>query len=440
MKNVNLPQVSLEAITYQGRSLLFFDLVTIFDNLRLQPNLTQQIVDQSGLAEVVRKRTNMSINFVLRPADFDDGGFYAQPPMLDAANPFYKLLSTITDDTDRQRAVERHQRAVRLAKDSVGWVDLRTGKVHGVLSQLTSTVYLSRSLLNDPTFTREELAGMGLHETGHIFSFFETLLYTSASNMVITTAVEALAGEEEAPVRIKLVSQALGAFGPVDAESAKIIAEETNETSQRLLFLKTFEEGETLRLKQLSDRRDVYNVRSIEFMADQFAIRHGAVVPLANAQHKINLRHRRDYGVGQTTFLAFQATRYALLGAVAYVAPPLGLVIGVVASLLAAGEVRNEDINPDPIERLTRMKADLVQLLKNTSLSPTLRKQLLTDVDTLDVLRSTMKDHGGLFRFLWRNVAPSGRKRAQLRELQKGLEDLTNNDLFTQAARFRAMQ
>lgn len=100
----------------------------------------------------------------------------------------------------------------------------------------------------------------------------------------------------------------------------------------------------------------------------------------------------------------------------------------------------NDDINPDPIERLARMKGDLVQLLKNTSLSPKLRQQLLKDVEALDALRANVKDHSGLFRFLWRNISPVGRRRSKLREMQKGLEDLINNDLFTHAARLREQQ
>lgn len=441
MKHVSLPRVSLEAITYQGRSMLYFDLVAIMDNLRQQPELDQRAIDASGLADVVKRRTKMKVAFVLcAGAAKDTGSFYAEPPLLDAGNPYYKLLSAITDEDSRQSALERFQRAVRLATESVGWVDLKKGTVDGVLAQLQSTVYLSLELIRNRQFSAEELAAQILHELGHIYSFFETLVYSSATNMVVTTAIEVLAGTESKPERIKLVSRALGSFGPINAEAATLISEESEDTNQRLLFLKTFEEGERQRLKQLVDRDDVYNMRSIEFMADQFAIRHGAVVSLANAQHKMSLRNRTGYGTSQSTFLAFQASRYALLGVVGFVSPPIGLVIGLVASVLVAAEVRNEDINPDPIERLARMKGDLVQLLKNTTLSPTLRKQLLQDIEVLDVLRSQVKDNGGLFRYVWRNILPTGRRRAQLRELQKGLEDLINNDLFTQAARLRAEQ
>lgn len=440
MKRAVLPRVSLEAISYQGRSLLYFDLVAILDNIRFVEGLNQRLLESSGLAAMIKRRTGMSVNLVLTTGANDDGGFYAEPPVLDADNPYYKLLSKLSSDETRKDRLDHFQRAVRLAQNTTGWVNLKAGRVEGVFGQLTTTLYISTKVLQDRSFTSEELAAKSLHELGHIFSFFETLLHTSATNMVVTTAVEALAETDKEPERIKLISTALGAFGMVDQEAVKLISDSTSDTTQRLLFLKTFEEGERIRLQQMSNRNDVYNLRSIEFMADQFAVRHGAAVALANAQHKMNMRSRTDYGASTTAFLAFQATRYALLGALAYVVPPAGLIVGLVASLLQAAEVVNDDINPDPIERLARMKGDLVQLLKNTSLSPKLRQQLLKDVEALDALRANVKDHSGLFRFLWRNISPVGRRRSKLREMQKGLEDLINNDLFTYAARLREQQ
>jgi len=439
MKNVPLPRVSLEAISYQGKSLLYFDLVALVDNLRLQPDLSQRSLDGSGLSAIIKKRTKMNVIVRLQSDGQDDGYFYAEPPLLDAGNPFYELISKISSADERSHAIDRYQRAVRLAKESTGWVDLKLGQVGGLLATLPCYLYLSRDLIYDRNYSSEELAAMILHELGHIYSFFETLWYTSVSNMVISTAVDAMKTEADTTVRIKLVSQALGAFGTVDPEAASLIGGAADETSQRVLFLKTFEEGERQRVKQLVDRDDTYNVRSIEFMADQFAVRHGATLALANAQHKMAMRTRSGYGINHSSFLAAQAVRYALLAGVSYVVPPLGLVIGVVASLLQAAQVANDDVNPDPIERLTRLKGDLVQLLKNTRLSPQMRKQILQDIEALDALRTTMKENGGLFRFIWRNVAPAGRRRSTLREMQKGLEDLINNDLFTQAARIRSL-
>ena len=444
MKKLSLPKISMEAISYQGRSLLFFDLVSIIEVIRTHPlreitsdgyphaNLPQDLVDRSGMADVIFRRTGIRVMLFVND-DFSDYSCYAEPPIVDVTNPYYKLIDGAMSSKGDLAA--RHQRAIRLAEDTVGWVDLKASRVGGLFSSMINRVFLSQILFADRDFTSEEVAGVLLHELGHIFSFFETMAYNTASNMVITTAVEALRGEENQKTRIRLISQSLSLFGKPDTELLDTLYETKDETVIHSMMLKSMEDVEQVRTKTLAadPSHSPYNTRSIEYMADQFAIRHGAGLAIASAKHKLAKIHTVDYGRSKAGFYAIQAARISLLVVTAYFSLPVAVLLGTVVTLIGTSAAAGNDHYGDPSEHLGRIKSDMVQLLKNPRMDAKLRKQILKDVEALDALRAEVKEHGGIFRYLYRNLIPMGRRRAKAREFQKGLEDLINNDLYIQA-------
>jgi hypothetical protein len=440
MNKPSLPQISMEAISYQGRSLLLFDLVAVIDGLRTEPQITQKALTDSGLEDVVFSRTGMRVRFELSEDGFVTD-IFAEPPLVDAANPYYKLLANLGFADSRLDLLDRHQRSVRLAEDSLGWVDLKLGRVNGVYSKLICRVCIPDELLKDRDYTSEEIAGVLLHELGHLFSYFETMAYSVASNVVISTATDALMGMSEKSEKVRLISQVNSLFGNHDKETVEAIAESREASVVRALLLRTFEEGEQRRTKHLSSEGDnaPYNTRSIEYMADQFAIRHGAALALASAQHKMAKLNHPNYDSSRASFMAMQATRLTLLILTTAVNPVLGIVVGAIASMALTLDAHFADYSGDPSERIARMKADLVQLLKNTRLNAKFRQQILQDIDAIDALRDQIKEHSGIFRYLWRNIIPTGRRQVKIREFQKGLEDLINNDLFIHANRLRAL-
>lgn len=430
------PQPSLEAVAYQGRSLLFFDIAAEFERLRALPEIQWDDVNDGNLAGIVAKRTGMRVD---NHVDSFAEGFFAEPPLLDAKNPYYKLVADTALQDGRKDTLERFQRCVRLAKDSLAWVDLPKAQVRGVFSTMPCRVFLSTDVIEDRDFSSEELAAMYIHELGHLFSFFETLAYSTVSNVVIAGAVDALRGVEDKSARYKLVSQALAVFTTPEKDTVSAIAESDNNDVIQALILRTFEEGEQDRTRGLSvDRERPTNTRSLEYLADQFAVRNGAALPLATAQHKMAKQNRMDYGRGNTSFFAMQAVRLGLLAVTFAAGTSVGLIALTIVSLLQTVNAANSDSNADPSERIGFVKADLVQILKNPKLDPQMRKQVLSDVEAIDALRDTIKEHQGIFRYLWRTLSPRGRSQSKLREFQKGLEDLVNNDLFVQASRLRS--
>lgn len=438
MKKLNLPTVSMEAINYQGRSLLLFDLVSSIELLRTNPAIDQAALDRSGLAGAIFKRTGIRVELLLTDHTEPYENF-AEPPVVNASNPYFRLLQGYALADEHVPVLDRHQRALRLAVETMGWVDLKTGRVNGVFSTLINRVYIAKSLLDDRSYTSEEVAAVYLHEVGHLFSYFETVAYTSASNSVIETAIQAIQATDEKVLKYKLISQSLSVFGITDKDAIEAVVEEVDGTVIRALLIKTMEQAEQGRVKQLSQEKDAHlNFRSIEHMADQFAIRNGASLPLATAQHKLAKRVGiHSYGRSKAAFLAVQAVRYGALIGLTFASPPIGICMAFMVGLLLTADAVESDYRQEPGERIARIKSDVVQLLKNTRLDNKLRKQLLEDVEAIDAVRQDAKEHDGVIRFLWRSLSPSSRRQATLREFQKGLEDLINNDLFIHANRLK---
>lgn len=445
MTKLSLPEISMEAISYQGRSMLLFDLISAVETFRatVPPlsihyedfNLAQaaEAFARLNLTGIVEKRTGMKINFSLDP----DSYISCEPAVLDANNPFFKVLKTGLFDP-RPDALSRFQRAVRLAQDVQGWVDPKTAKVGGLFSSLHCRMFVGLELIANEQFSSEEVAALILHELGHLFSFFETLGYTTASNMVVITAMDALRGIEDETQRFKLISQATSAF---KAKPDPELFETKSDETVKVLLLKTIEQAEQDRVAQLAAGREHrYNYRSIEFMADQYAVRMGAAVPLATVQHKMAKMHLPNYGISRSSFLAFQAARMALLG-VTFL-NPVGMFLGPLTllscTLILASQAKDDDGQSDPIEMLGLISRDLVQLLKNPKLDGRKRKQLHDDLEAVNQLRSEVQHHHGIMRYIWRNVLPSGRRQAKAREIEKSIEDLVNNQLFVHASRLRS--
>jgi hypothetical protein len=440
MSKLSLPTISMEAINYQGRSLLLFDLVSAVEILRSSSIINQDALDSSGLSAVIFKRTGIRVQLLLNKGEHDYDNF-VEPPVVDAANPYFILLNSYGLAKAGISILERHQRALRLASETMGLVDLKHGRVGGVFSTLTNRMFLSQAMLRDQHFTSEEVAAIILHEIGHLFSYFETVAHSSASNSVISTAIDALRGLDDRSIKIKLVSNSLNVFGHEDDDTVEVIADVDDDVTLRIVLLKTIEEAAQTRMRVLSQERSVsVNTRSIEHMADQYAIRNGASLQLAVAQHKLGKHYAiNDYDRRQAVFLAFQATRYTSLIALTLLIPPVGATITVMLALLLCTDAYSADYRTDPSTRIARIKVDLVQLLKNTKLDSKLRKQILDDIEAIDALREDAKEHEGVVRYLWRTIIPTGRHQAKIREFQKGLEDLVNNDLFVQAQRLRSL-
>jgi hypothetical protein len=424
----------MEAIRYQGNSGLFTELTLAIRQLQDSGDFSVEAVDRMKIPAIIYKYTRISTTFAVSTEAGTDNAFCIFPvvnvnsPLLAdwrAQHPQWLSGQFVTLDK-----VMKYSDTLR------GQIDLSTGKVSGVFSKLIAHVAIGPGLLNKTSFLAQETAALILHEVGHMFTYLEKLAGTVSINMAIATASAALANQKDPKIRLELVYEAQQALR-IKLDDPQAMADVKEPEIFQALLLKSTVDTYT----HSAGNAATYDLRSCEFLSDQFAARHGAGRYLAIGLDKIMRKYHKDAYRGNATFAMVEATKAAmtvlsLLLPMTALAGALNLA-GVLLMLFAGDpEARIYD---QPGERLGRIKNDLVQVLKDTSLKPSLRKTLVDDIEVIDALREQFKDHRTLFNHLWIALTSKRREQYSQLRLQQQLEGLINNDLFVQASKLQTL-
>jgi hypothetical protein len=167
-----------------------------------------------------------------------------------------------------------------------------------------------------------------------------------------------------------------------------------------------------------------YDTSGAEFLADQFATRCGAGIELVEGLHEIyssNIERHRFIQV------AIMAVELLLL-----INPGVVILILISVSLVPY-PIKQYD---DPKDRIIRIRNEMVDALKDPDLEPKHKKRYIDDIERCNVLLREYNRYFSIIGFVVRMVFPSKRKQHNDMLLQKKLEALANNNLFTSAAKF----
>ncbi len=425
--------LTMEAIAYQGRSLLFHDLTIAFREFMALDVQNEREFAKLNLAGIVKRHTGLTVDFKLDTSPgMESANAYAIPVVLDVNNPLLSPLRNLNLDSTINQFADGHSKISTYVKDLRGSLDLAKSKVTGVFAQIPTTMAVGVGLWKYAGMSAEEVAAIALHEIGHIFTYFEALLQSASTNMVLATATAALAKTEDEQVRLKLV------FETQQLLNAKV--EDPKALAKADVSAEVFS---SIMLKSMIDSplhaatgSTIYDMRSAEFVADQFAARHGAGRALVIALDKLHRKVSPDYRRHIAMHMLTEGVRVGATLAVAIAFPVTALVLGTLLLTFTNPEFKVYD---DPGERLHRIKNDLVQSLKNTKLAKEKRKQLLDDIEFIDSVREGVKDRRSVFTYLW--IAVSSKRRDQFHQMriQQELEGIANNDLFVQSSKLQSM-
>lgn len=423
---------SQEAISYQGKSLFLKELTLAVQSLIDEPKLNIPFFESVGLDKIVKRHTGLNVEFHLDVSSRNMDA-YCLPPVLDKNTPLFAPLRRFHNGSAILEAhALTHEQVLEYSRDLRGSINRATGKVSGVFSKIPAPIYLGAGLWASGKLTASETAAIILHEVGHIFSFFETLTQTATTNMVLASAAQSLDGTDNATLRLKLVFQT--------AEELQVTLEAPEKLADAGVKGELFAD---ILLKAIADKHDtsdtdslIYDLRSAEFLADQFAARFGAGRDLVVGLDKLMRHAGYEIRRGRAMYMVTQACVTAFTLVAAYALP---ILTGVaVISLLISSHWMDEQYD-EPGARFARIKQDLVQSLKNQTLDPKVRSQILKDIEVIDQLRADVKDRYSYFTYLW--VALTSRRRKQFSQmrLQQELEALANNNLFVQSSKLSHM-
>lgn len=416
--------VSQEAIAFQGTH--FFDVVTEAIGKIRNPKLDSKgryDVSAADLPAIVKAYTNMSLTFFIDHSPLPNA--YVMPASLAKDHIFNGRGAGGYHLNENIAAIKK------LGGKAVGYVDRKTGKVHGHFTEIESFSAITHGLLTDNRYTDREIAAIYLHEVGHYFTFFEYLGKYLTMNMVLASATSSALDNEPYEVRATVLVEAAKALKLDVKEIPQLAqipdAEQRAQAVQVVFMRKAAEE------QQSGTGTFVYDQRICEQAADIFATRHGAGRDLATGMEKLE----RAYGNAHYSTFAFCAIEAVKLIALS------GLTIVTGGSWLAVVAVMfffanpSEKIYDDGTARIRLMRQQMIEELKLKDLPPERRRVLIEDVETVKEILNTMQDRRTLMQFLQTTILPWMRRDFKMEQLQKDLETLIANDLFVSAAKFK---
>lgn len=419
--------VSQEAIDFQGTQ--FFDaLCTAVGQLRklkgsASGKYDEEEVNGVDIKGIIKAYTNMSLDFFIDPAPYANAWVY--PRFVSKNDLFIRRLSG-----NPHGLRENLKDIQKLGGMGFGYVDRKTGRVHGCFEDMNSDFCVTHGLLSDSSFSDEEVAGIMSHEIGHYFTAFEYLGKYLNMSLVLQTACSQAFDLETYETRALVLVESSKMLG-IKIEGVEDIAK-IDDAKVRADVIQTIFMREARREPQSGTNSYIYDLRACEQAADIYATRLGCARALATGMDKL-LRQHDNTTMGTGVFCFLEGMKWlAGLGITVWT----GGLFGVLAAVIFFASNPSELLYDRGAQRLKLIYQQLIEELKNPKADVKRRKQLVEDADMLKALIQQHHDRRTLFEWLQTNLLPSFSKDWKVEGLQKELEALVANDLFVTAHKF----
>jgi hypothetical protein len=428
---------SLESIQFQ-KTDLFVGITNCIEGIRkLSPKLddkkfykTPQVQE---LSDLIKKYTGITFEFA-----HHEHGPAVYIPRLDQhifdAPGELEYLKEAFPDFDQNYDLRRVLKLID--KDIIhGTVDLKTAKVSGVFADIKCKMFLPKDYLFNTKFLNEELSAIVLHELGHVFTSFEYLSRSVATNQSLAVMLKMMDKSVKFEDRKVVFGKAKEKLG-MSEEAYKLIENEKDINKVTMVVM-----GEAIRESKSELGASVYDLVSCEYLADQFAARHGAGKYLVTALDKL-----MDGGWSGMFFTVLMTTiSYLMLPAVFFIMTgslPVAGVAFVIFSILNYVGGSYDDthgIYDNNYMRYSRVKHQMVQQLKDPNTDPEEKKVLVTYIDEIDpIIKKNLSDTNVKLRNKIAMFFSSEHKRDfEYMKLQKDLELIGNNDLYVMSEKLK---
>lgn len=414
MGKKNLRSVlSFEAIEPQN-GVFHTELSVALGKLRSGNNYDKKSVDGSGINDLIAKHTGMKITLHVR----DELGFAAmmEPPILDKNHP-------LIPDEIRSKVDPSTEEVISMADKKIrGVVDIKTSKVSGDFSKVPLDMFIGSMILKSPKFSNDEVAAVLLHEIGHAFTFFEFLGYTFRTNFIMASISQEFNNTNDLDRRKKVLELAEKETGTEFEDIEKVAAHRTGDMANTIIIT------DLTRRMHSELGENLYNMRSAEMLADDFAARHGASKSLAGALDKLYRLAGEQQLRSTIVYLIIEAVKITSFAVLTY---NLWRTAASVA-LLTYPDVKEHD---SPYERLEKLENYLIGRLKKRDLTDEEKRLIHDDLDFISRTKNEYSNRDTFYRFLIESVVPMRRRMKKQAEIQRELEALANNELYEKASK-----
>lgn len=415
--------ISLESIAMQSGDF-FKILVENIEFLRNDGRYTTATLKESGIMETIRLQTGLAVDVNVRK---ENGiGAYVLLPNVDRNHPFIR--------SEFRQFLSNDVGVSALSFKDVapkGTVNTQTGKVSGWFTEIRTQLVLSYGLMTAKGITNEEVAAVILHELGHLFTYFLHLGNTVVSNLVVSATAQMIVGAKDYGEREYILTEAertLGIEIPNKEAMAKITSDKESKGVQTVMLTSLVEKA------RYETGFNLYEIRSCEQIADQFAVKHGAGAHLASALDKIF----RQYG--------HRSYRNRMMHVLLEVGKLLLFVIGLWLGAVIPLMLYIIHFNPlvkeydDPKQRFEFIISTLTEEIKKRELPEERRKQLVADIEVVKNIASHAEDKRTINQIFWQYCRSEGSQAAKQEKLAKAIQEFTSNALFLSASKFATLE
>ena len=422
---------ALESIQFQ-KTGLFKDITECVKKIRtLNKNQKDSAyynsAEVNSLSAVIEKYTGVLFEFV-----DGEGPAVFVPRLAQTVLDDSEMLIQISEMYDDFEVNYDLQRVLKTlnAQAVNGTVDLKNSKVTGIFTKIKCKMILPKNYTHNKSFLDEELAAVILHELGHVFTSFEYLSRTATTNQALSIMLRMMDKTVRDEDRKMVFAKAKEKL-KMDEGSYKLITDEKNKNVVTLVVM-----NERIQQSKSELGQSIYDINSCEYLADQFAARHGAGRYLVSALDKL-IEHDSDSG----NYFAM------LIGGIFVFLTPLSIATGVFVSLIAIvfiGLVAKSysDVGStydNNHARLSRIKHQMIQRLKEPNVDKDEKETIVKYIQEIDpVINKYVNDTNLKLRNKIAFFFSSDHKRAyEYTVLQKELEALGNNDLYVMSEKLK---
>lgn len=408
--------LALEMIHFQSDKF-FGDLVTALTALRAEAASQMAKSDAAAnLLKVIKRHTNLSVS--LSFSEQEEAAILV--PHIDRNHPV--LQNWVREYIDVKTGQKLLATGGGVARGSV---DLKAGRVSGVWAETSAVLYLAPTIVQGKKyeFTLEELAAVVLHEIGHYFTYCEYISRMVATNQALAQLSKALdgsAGPDEREIVLMSVKESL----KLKDLNAKELAQ-----SEQAKVVETVVVTAIVRETRSELGANIYDDKTWEYLADQYAARYGAGRHLIFALDKLTRSGNSRSYRSTFSFLFYEALKTVLTIC------PITWAIGMLLVIADSDGTFHEE----PEARAKRIRNQLVERLKDQKLSGEMVQRLTTDLEAVDEILSKVEDRRQFFGVIGDALFRSSRRNWNQTKLQKQLEDLAASDLFVHAAKFKQL-
>lgn len=422
-----LSLVALESIDFQVKDKTVKELEIIFDDIKNDFSEGKKITVESIKPYVeliqskLRKRFNLSkLEFIVTDEE-EVNGFYITPDITSSSQMFKTYRDLGNKAVDGRLALDNY--------GSVdGSVDLKTGRVEGLLSTFPVTVGLSIPTLTCLELKPIHVVALLMHEVGHYITYLETLNFTFSTCFILADTMSKINKAKKPEERIKIFKEIEKKTG-IDIGNQDILSESEDSSTTAINIFTDITES-----KNSEFGSTIYDMRSWESLADQFSARMGLTVPLAEASEIITrlINPSNKSFKSNFTILMTSIIRWIAIIGVTVICPALGGFFIIIELLMLLISPFNR-VYDKPGERIKRLRNELMAEAKNPNLSIENRKRIADDVEVIDAIAKRIDDKEDYVEKVWLFFSSDARDQKKRRLLLQDLQALTNNDLFASA-------